>query len=246
MDSYNVFAPFYDRFQSVDYAARASYFDEIIRAEGVERGLLLDLACGTGTLSVELSKLGYDVIGADASEQMLMIAQEKAFSEGERILFLCQRMQDLDLYGTITACVCALDSLNHLTDESELKKAIAKVSLFLEPGGVFVFDMNTPYKHETVLGDNCYVYEDDGNMCVWQNETENGLTTITLDFFTQRKSGLYRRSSEEFCERAYSEETVRSICRENGLEIIRVYADDTFEAPSDTSQRYIFVAVKGE
>lgn len=241
-----MFAPFYDRFQSVDYAARASYFDEIIRAEGAERGLLLDFACGTGTLSVELSKLGYDVIGTDASEQMLMIAQQKAFDAGEHILFLCQRMQDLDLYGTVTACVCALDSLNHLTDEKDLCKAIAKVSLFLEPGGVFVFDMNTPYKHECLLGDNCYVYEDDGSMCVWQNETEDGMTTIALDFFTRQKNGLYRRSSEEFCERAYSEKTVRRICRENGLNVTRVYADDSFDAPCDTSQRYIFVAVKGE
>ena len=246
MDSYNVFAPFYDRFQSVDYAARASYFDKLIGAMGVGKGLLLDLACGTGTLSVELSKLGYDVIGADASEEMLMIAQQKAFDEGERILFLCQRMQELDLYGTITACVCALDSLNHITDEKELSLAISKVSLFLEPGGVFVFDMNTEYKHERILGDNCYVYEDNGSMCVWQNETENGLTAITLDFFTKQKNGLYRRSSEEFCERVYSEETMRRICGENGLNIVAVYADDSFDAPSETSQRYIFVAVKGE
>lgn len=210
----------------------------------MERGLLLDLACGTGTLSVELSKLGYDVIGADASEQMLMLAQQKAFEAGERILFLRQKMQELDLYGTITSCVCALDSLNHLTDEKEFSAAIAKVSLFLEPGGVFVFDMNTPYKHEKLLGDNCYVYEDEKNMCVWQNETRDGLTTITLDFFSERKSGLYSRTSEEFCERAYSEEVIRRICEENALEVVRLYADDTLDAPTETSQRYIFVAVK--
>jgi len=245
MASYNAFAPYYDRFQrQIDYGARARLFDRLIRAQGVFPGLLLDLACGTGTLSVELARLGYDVIGADASAEMLAVAQQKAAESGQRILFLCQRMERLDLYGTVAACVCALDSLNHLTDETALSRAIGRVSLFLEAGGVFVFDMNTPYKHRALLADRAYVYEDDGALCVWQNETEGDLTRITLDFFERRPNGLWRRDGESFSERAYDEETVRRICEENGLRVLAVYADDKTEPPCDTSERYLFVTKK--
>jgi ubiquinone/menaquinone biosynthesis C-methylase UbiE len=245
MASYNVFAPFYDLLQTVDYPARAAYFDRLLRKFDMPDGLLLDLACGTGTLSVELAGRGYDVIGVDGSEQMLSVAQQKAWAAEQQILFLCQDMEELDLYGTVTGCVCALDSLNHLTEEEALSRAIGRVSLFLEPGGVFVFDMNTPYKQEILLADRSYVYEAGDTLCAWQNETEDGLTTILLDFFTRTKNGLYRRETEEFCERAYPEETVRRICAEHDLRICAVYADDTMESPTETSQRYIFVAKKG-
>ena len=245
MAGYNEFAPFYDRFQAtIDYAARAAYFDTLIQKSGGGRGILLDLACGTGKLSVELSRLGYDVIGVDESEGMLSCAQQRVAESGENVLLLCQDMENLDLYGTVTSCVCALDSLNHLTDEAAFARAISRVSLFLEPGGVFVFDLNTPYKHRELLADRAYVYEDDDAMCVWRNDTEGDLTHITLDFFSRRKNGLYERTSEEFSERAYSADTVRRICAENGLSVCALYADDTYDAPTDTSRRYIFVTRK--
>ncbi|MBQ2751639.1 MAG: class I SAM-dependent methyltransferase [Oscillospiraceae bacterium] len=247
MACYNEFARFYDRFITpVDYRARAKYFDMLIkRYIGEQQNLLLDLACGTASLSIELSKLGYEVIAVDGSEQMLMEAQQKCFESGERILLLNQQMEDLDLYGTINACVCALDSLNHITDEKLLKRAISRVSLFLEPGGVFVFDMNTPYKHRELLGDNCYVYEDDDAMCVWRNRTdENLVTEIDLDFFTHRKDGKYDRSSESFCERGYDAQKVETLLAECGLKLDALYAADTLEPVDDRTERYIFVAVK--
>ena len=203
------------------------------------------MACGTGSLSVELSRLGYEVIAVDASEQMLSIAQQKSYDEEQQILFLNQRMETLDLYGTINACVCALDSLNHLTTVSALKKAIARVSLFLEPGGVFVFDMNTPYKHKVLLGDNSYVYEDENTVCVWRNQTDDELLTeITLDFFTEQKNGSYKRTGESFCERGYDAELIKTILCECGLRLEALYASDTFEPVCETTDRYIFVAVK--
>ncbi len=245
MASYNAFAPFYDRFQrGIDYRTKALLFDRLIRGQGVVPGLLLDLACGTGSLSVELSRLGYDVIGADASADMLAVAQQKAMEQEQRVLFLCQRMEELDLFGTITACVCSLDSLNHLTEEKAFAQAIGRVSLFLEPGGVFVFDLNTPYKHRVLLADRAYVYEDDGALCVWQNETKNGLTQITLDFFERQKSGLWRRSGEAFAERAYELDTVRRICEENGLRIVSVTAGDGETPPDGTTDRWLIVAQK--
>jgi len=245
MESYNAFAPYYDRFQrGIDYAARAAYFDGLIRDFGGEKGLLLDLACGTGSLSLALAKRGYDVIGVDQSPDMLSIAQQKAAEAGERVLFLCQSMEALDLYGTVTSCVSALDSLNHLTDEAALARAIGRVSLFLEPNGVFVFDLNTPYKHRELLADRTYVYEDEDALCIWQNETDGTQTRITLDFFAYQGNDLYRRSGEEFCERAYDEATIRRICAEQGLAVRAVYAADTREAPAETTDRWVFVAVK--
>ena len=158
--AYQAFASYYDRLigNEVDYRARARYFDALIRryADTPEQNLLLDLACGTGSLSVELSAIGYDVIGVDASAEML--AEAAAKGRG-KILFLCQAFDTLDLYGTVGAVVCALDSLNHITDAAALEAAFARVALFTAPGGVFVFDVNTPYKHREILADNTFVYD---------------------------------------------------------------------------------------
>ena len=171
--SYNTFASFYDELtDNISYPARAAYFDSIIRRWCPKASILLDLACGTGTLSIELARLGYDVVGTDGSEQMLSEAmQNKAralYGEDfereelsdpsiERLLFLCQPMQQLDMYGTIDAAVCALDSLNHITDPAVVQKVFDRVSLFMNPGAVFVFDVNSVYKHREVLGNNVFL-----------------------------------------------------------------------------------------
>lgn len=247
MASYNAFAPFYDRFiKPVDYKKRAAYFNSIIVPHIGEQKLLLDLACGTGSLAIALSQLGYDVIAADASPQMLSLAQQKAYEAGQQILFLNQRMETLDLYGTIDVCVCALDSLNHLADPRALRRALSRVSLFLAPGGIFVFDMNTPYKHRHLLADNCYVYEEGDTVCVWRNKTdETLLTQISLDFFTRQADGRYMRSGESFSERGYAPEQITDMLNSCGLTLTALYADDSFNAPNDTSERYIFVTKKG-
>lgn len=248
MASYNAFAPFYDRFiRPVDYRARAAYFHMLFAQQQIGgQALLLDLACGTGSLSVELARLGYEVIGADASAQMLSIAQQKAYEAEQQILFLHQRMETLDLYGTVRGCVCALDSLNHLADERALRRAIGRVALFLEPGGVFIFDMNTPYKHRQVLADHCFVYEQGDTMCVWQNRTEGLRTEILLDFFTHEADGRYQRAAEHFFERAYEPDVVRAVLTDCGLTPLALYAADTTAPPGPDCERYIFVAKKGD
>ena len=194
--AYQSFAAYYDRLigNEIDYRARARYFDTLIRryADTPEQNLLLDLACGTGSLSVELSAIGYDVIGVDASADML--AEAAAKGRG-KILFLCQAFDTLDLYGTVGAVVCALDSLNHITDAAALEAAFARVALFTAPGGVFVFDVNTPYKHREILANNTFVYDLGDLFCVWQNTTNASLVTeITLDFFLQ-SGACYTRES---------------------------------------------------
>ena len=168
---YSYFAGVYDELTgNISYKERAAYFHAIIEKYRTKGPILLDLACGTGSLSVELSRLGYDVIGVDNSPEMLSVAQQKRCESGEDILFLCQDMTALDLYGTIDATVCALDSINHVTDPKAVRKIFQNVSLFTIPGGLFIFDVNTPYKHRSVLGNNTFVYDCSDVYCVWRSE----------------------------------------------------------------------------
>jgi SAM-dependent methyltransferase len=244
MSGYAFFARYYDSLTAnVDYPARARYFDALIRRVCPGASLLLDLACGTGSLTAELAALGYDMIGADASEDMLAAARGKLPGG---VLLLHQRAEELDLYGTIDGCVCALDSLNHLPGEAALQKAIERVSLFLGPGGVFVFDMNTPYKHREILADNAYIYEGRDVFCAWRNalSPDNDRVEITLDFFVPTARGAYRRETENFCEYAYPPEKITNMLAAAGLEVCAIYEGDTENPPTDTTQRVVFVTRK--
>jgi SAM-dependent methyltransferase len=238
--SYDAFARYYDALTAnIDYPALAGYYDSIISRFGRDKGILLDLACGTGSLSVLLSGLGYDVIGTDASPEMLDIAFSKPH---DGVQYLCQDMTELDMFGTIDAAVCALDSINHLASEDELRGVFGKVALFMNAGGVFVFDVNTPYKHENVLADNTYVYETDDVFCVWENEYEgDGVTGITLDFF-ERDGDVYRRSSDEFAETAWPRERIEELLKEAGFELCACYEYPTENAPTETSEKLTFAA----
>lgn len=249
MAGYGDFSMFYDRLtENVDYSQRAGYFSGLIQ-KWVQRPveLVLDLACGTGSLSVELAQLGYDVIGVDGSEEMLSQAMEKKFDRQADILFLCQDMEDLDLYGTIDAAVCTLDSLNHITDPEKLQRVFNRVSLFLAPGGVFFFDVNTPYKHREILTGQTFVLDLDDLYCVWQNTSADGETVeISLDIFAResQEDGGYQRYMESFSERAYSHEQILEFLKKSGMELLAVYGDDTMEPPVETSQRWIYAAIQ--
>ncbi|MEE0808156.1 MAG: class I SAM-dependent methyltransferase, partial [Acutalibacteraceae bacterium] len=206
---------------------------------------LLDLACGTGGFSNEMSAQGISVIGVDISPEMLSVARESSAEQGQDILYLCQDASELDLYGTVDGAICCLDSLNHITDYEKFKAAIARVSLFLEPGRLFIFDMNTAYKHECVLGNRTIVKETDEVFCVWQNEynRENRTTEISLDFF-QEEEGAYYRSSEQFCERAYTEDEIAAAIESAGLEVVAVFEEMTDTAPTDTTERAVYITRK--
>ena len=152
---YGNFAKYYDTLmKSVDYTARTEYLCSLFERFGKKPALLLDLACGTGGFSEKFAERGVSVIGVDISEDMLAVAKEKAIKGNSDILYLCQPAQCLDLYGTVDSAVCLLDSLNHITDYGELCEVFIKVSLFLEKNSLFIFDLNTVYKHESVLADN--------------------------------------------------------------------------------------------
>lgn len=243
--SYAALAPHYDRFtQNVDYAGRAAYFQRLLAAFRPQSRLVLDLGCGTGSLSVELAKLGYDVIGVDRSAQMLSIATNKSAGCTPPVLYLCQDMTRLDLYGTIDAAICALDTVNHLVDPKKLAKAFGRVSLFLEPDGVFIFDVNTPYKHSQVLGENVFVYEGEGAMCVWQNHQNGPLAESTLDIFECQGDNLYTRKTDEITERAYSRQELLQLAQGAGLELLAVYEDGTTQPPSPQTEREVYILKK--
>ena len=261
--SYNTFASFYDELtDNISYPKRAAYFDSVIRKYCPKASILLDLACGTGKLSIEMAKLGYDVVGTDASQQMLSQAmdnkaralygedfelEEPSDPQIEKLLFLCQPMQELDMYGTLDAAVCTLDSLNHVTDPAIVQKAFDRVSLFLNPGAVFVFDVNSVYKHRDVLGNNVFVYDRDDVYCVWQNSytEENFQVQMDLDFFAyDEDTDTYRRTEESFAERAYPDDQIRDFIKNSGLEFVASYAADSFEPVKEDTQRIIYVARK--
>ena len=246
MSRYGAFAEYYDSLTSnVSYEAAAEYVADILNENGIKEGILLDLACGTGTMSLKMAERGYDVIGIDNSPEMLSEAREKAYEAGEDILFLCQDMCSIDLYGTVECTLCLLDSLNHLESEEELLAAFKGVSLFTVPGGLFIFDVNTQYKHKYVLADNTFVYDNDDVYCVWQNEydDESGRVEIFLDFF-EEENGLYRKSSEYFTERAFSDETIRKLLKESGFSDIKTYGELSKDAPSEKEERVFYVARK--
>lgn len=245
MKPYGVFAKYYDTLMAdVDYAARADYLLTVLSRHGLAGRSLLDLGCGTGAMSFEFAKSGFDVVGVDSSAQMLARAASKA-AGSKNPIFICQDMRSLDLYGTVAAAVCALDGINHLTGAQAVEKAFAGVSLFLEKGGLFVFDLNTPYKLENTLGDNAFVYDCGDVYCVWQNSYggKSRLCRFDLTFF-ELDGGTYRRYDESFCERAYSTAQIKRRLAAAGLALEAVYDDLTFDEPKKDSERLIYVARK--
>jgi ubiquinone/menaquinone biosynthesis C-methylase UbiE len=242
-NSYSDFAGFYDCLMNdFDYNSLAEYYNRLIQEQGITHGILLDLACGTGTLSVLMAEHGWDVIAVDSSPEMLCNAKPH-----DGVSYICQDMTELDLYGTINAAVCSLDGLNHLLVETALQKVLERVSLFMEGGGVFVFDVNTIYKHETILGNNTIVKQAEDVYCVWQNCCENnGIVDITLDIFEKfaRKSAEYRRQSVEIREKAYELDTICKICERSGFDIVGRYDFMTNAKAHSKSEKVVFVCKK--
>lgn len=244
--SYSSFARYYDSLtHNVNYPLRAEYICNLLKKMDHNAGLTLDLACGTGSLTIELAKRGIDVYGIDGSESMLSIAQQKAANDGLQLLFLRQQMQNIDLYGTVDTVICALDSINHVTSENDVLKIFERVSLFMNPGGYFIFDINTLFKHKYILGNNTFVYDMDDVYCVWQNRFEEKYNRvgITLDFFG-REGNAYYKSSEHFYERAYDTDLIVSMLSKVGLETVGLFDDLSFEKPNDKTERVIVVAKK--
>ncbi len=244
---YDNFAFVYDKLMGdADYDKRTEYILSLFDELDKKPALMLDLCCGTGEFSVRFAKQGIEVIGADISEEMLSVAREKAYSNNEDILFLCQNASELDLYGTVDGAVSLMDSLNHITDYDEFCRAIERVSLFLEKDRLFIFDVNTSYKAKEILGNNTFVSEDENIFLAWQNEYDEDerINNIYLDFFVENQDGLYERASENITERAYSDREIEDALKRAGLKIIKIADDMKKTPPTDKSQRVFYITKK--
>lgn len=248
--SYGIFSSVYDILtENVEYERIADSICSLLHENGVDGGLLLDLGCGTGTLSFLLEQKGFDVIGVDASEDMLSVANEKKYDENSSALFLCQKAEELDLFGTIQCAVSSLDTLNHIDSIEKIEKAISLVSLFMDMNGIFIFDINTPYKHINVLGNNTFVYDMDEVYCVWQNSYDKNAerTDIDLDFFIKNEDNEdYERYSESFSEYIYKIDDIVNIIKKCGFTLLATTDDYSKNEPSDTTERITFIVKKTE
>ena len=245
---YDLIAPLYDRENAeVDYGAWADFFERIFAARmAAPPELVLDLGCGTGSMTLELARRGYDMTGVDYSSEMLEVARERAtqMTLAHDCLWLCQDMCELDLYGTVDACVSCLDTVNHLTDKKQLARAFSLVHNFLSPNGLFIFDINTRHKFETQYAGEVYTYDTDDGYLVWENDyrPRSGLCDFYITLFKREADGRYTRYDEVQTERAYSIKTIIKTLAENGFADISVYRDFDFAPGDETDDRVFLVA----
>lgn len=245
MNGYTSFADFYDLLMTdADYEGRAQVYDEAIKRHSlIEAKTLLDVACGTGNLTFVFDRMGYDITAVDLSEEMLMKAFEKKLRLGaENVLLLCQDMTELDLNDTVDAAVCSLDGINHLTDPEDVKAAFRRISLFLNKGGVFVFDANTVYKHKNILANNCFRYDLEDIFCSWQNNLyADNIVGMEIDVFKRCADGRFERFSDYFEERAYENEFFIEAAEDAGLEFLECFDEKTGNSPTAKTERAYYV-----
>lgn len=241
MSGYGDFAEVYDLLTfNVPYDELADYYAEILGRFGA--GSVLDMGCGTGSLTVRLAERGFKMTGQDASPEMLTIAAAKS----SEVMWICQNMEETDLGGTVGAVISTLDSVNHLESEHAAAACFRRAAECLESGGVFAFDVNTVFKHSEILGDNTFVYDIDGVYCVWQNafdERDNGVD-IELDLFFENGDGSYSRGGESFRELAFSVGKYRELLQNAGFEVLNVWEYPTFNEPTEQSEKLTFLAKK--
>ena len=244
MEAYSGFAKVYDLFMdNIPYEEWTDYVKELLAEEGVKDGILLDLGCGTGSVTELLAESGFDMIGIDNSEEMLEIAMEKREESGHDILYLLQDMREFELYGTVKGVVSICDSMNYILDDEDLLDVFKLVHNYLDNEGIFIFDMNTMYKYEQILADNTFAEDREESSFIWENyyDEEEEINQYDLSLFVQEEDGRYRKYEETHLQRAYEQQCVEELIKESGLELLHVYDAFTKDLPAEDSQRIYFV-----
>lgn len=244
-NAYGSFASVYDTFMSdVPYEEWAGYLTGLLKEHGVNDGLVLDLGCGTGTLTEILAKRGYDMIGVDNSEDMLEIAKDKQEQSGLDILYLLQDMREFELFGTVRAVVSICDSVNYITEEEELRTVFSLVNNYLDPGGIFIFDFNTVHKYRDVLGEQTIAENREEGSFIWDNyyDEEEEINEYDLTLFIREEEGLYRKYEETHYQKAYSLASIVRLISQSGLSFVAAYDAFTRNQPDENSERIYVIA----
>lgn len=246
MEAYTSFASVYDTFMdNIPYEEWSVYVKELLAEYGVKEGLVLELGCGTGTMTELLASAGYDMIGIDNAEEMLEIALEKKLSSGHDILYLLQDMREFELYGTVKAVVSVCDSINYIMEEDELTEVFRLVNNYLDPKGIFIFDFNTVYKYRELLGDKTIAENREECSFIWDNyyydEEEVNEYELSL-FIREGESDYYHKYEETHYQKAYRLETIKRLVEQSGLEYITAYDAFTHEEPRENSERIYVIA----
>ncbi len=244
MESYNQFASVYDLFmEDTPYEDWLSYIETCLKKYDLDVKSVCELGCGTGQMTTLFAKKGLEVIGIDLSPEMLMIAQDHAFEEELDILYLLQDMSSFELGESVDFICSCCDSMNYLLEEEELLETFTRVKRFLKPSGLFIFDMNTPYKYKEVLGNQVFADQTEEAAYIWTNyyDEEEEINEYEVSFFIKDEKDKYNRSIENHYQRAYSIEKVKSLLEEAGLELLEVNDNYSHESLGDTSERATFI-----
>jgi SAM-dependent methyltransferase len=244
---YTKFAQVYDQLtQDIPYVKWADYLQSAFLKFNANPNLILELGCGTGSMAVELAKRGYDMIALDLSADMLSVAYEKAHRAKTNILFLNQDMREFELYGTVDAVICLLDSLNYMTSFNDIEKVFRLVNNYLNPGGMFIFDLNSPYKLSSILGNETFCEVGEDVSWIWKNtyDSKRKCATFDLTFFIRREDGLYERYDEIHKERAFSTEEIVKALDQADLTLLGEFAELGFKAPCQEEERIFYIAQK--
>ena len=250
MEAYTGFAEVYDLFMdNIPYEEWGQYVKELLKEYGVDEGLVLELGCGTGTMTEILASAGYDMIGIDQSEEMLEEALEKKQESGHEILYLCQDMREFELYGTVRAIICICDSMNYILEEDEVLGILSSAAHnYLDYGGLFIFDLNTEYKYREILGEQTIAENREEGSFIWENyyDEESMINEYDLTLFVKEPSGLYRKEEENHFQRAYSLDTIRELVEKSGLNLLHIYDAFTHEPVREDSERVYVICQRPE
>ncbi len=250
MEAYTSFAKVYDTFMdNIPYEEWSKYIIGLLKENHVDKGLVLDLGCGTGSLTQIMARAGYDMIGIDNADEMLDIAMEKKYESELDILYLLQDMREFELFGTVRAVISICDSMNYILEEDDLLQVFLLVNNYLDPGGIFLFDLNTVYKYEQILGERVIAENRDECSLIWDNyyDKEECINEYDLSLFIKEEDDLYRKFEETHYQRAYELETIKQLIEQAGMEFVAAYDAFTTNPPKADSERiYVMAREKGK